>query len=97
LLLPNRPDEVTLEWSYCVPRSTFELPAFEDRLTLVVEGIEIFNREDFHVNALVQQGYGSRLAVRGPYAAQESILIQLNRWLVKRYRQQAERARGGLY
>jgi phenylpropionate dioxygenase-like ring-hydroxylating dioxygenase large terminal subunit len=92
LLLPNRPDEVTIEWSYCVPRSTIELSAFEDRMTLVREGIEIFNREDFHVNALVQQGYASRLAVRGPYAAEEGILIQLNRWLVQRYRRQAERA-----
>ena len=91
LLVPNRPETVTLRWGYCVPRGTADGPAFDDRMALVRAGIETFNREDFEVNARVQQGYRSRFAPRGPYAPEEEILVQLNRWLVRRYREQAKR------
>jgi phenylpropionate dioxygenase-like ring-hydroxylating dioxygenase large terminal subunit len=91
LLVPNRPDAVTLLWGYCVSRATRDDPAFEDRIELVRAGIETFNREDFRVNARIQQGYNSRFAQRGRYGPQEEILLQLNRWLVGRYQMQAER------
>ena len=94
LLVPNRAETVTLVWGYCVSPATRDDPAFEDRIGLARAGIDIFNREDFYVNALIQRGYGSRFAARGPYAAQEEILLQLNRWLVARYRAQAALAEG---
>ena len=92
LLVPNRPDAVTLVWGYCVPRSSHADPAFDDRMDLVRAGIETFNREDFPINARIQRGYNSRFAPRGRYGPEEQILVQLNRWLVRRYRRQAEYA-----
>jgi phenylpropionate dioxygenase-like ring-hydroxylating dioxygenase large terminal subunit len=93
LLLPNRPEVVTLHWGYCVPKTTHDDPAFSDRLALVCAGIETFNREDFDINARVQEGYRSRFAPRGRYAVEEEILLQLNRWLVRRYQSHARATR----
>jgi phenylpropionate dioxygenase-like ring-hydroxylating dioxygenase large terminal subunit len=89
LLLPTGPRTVTLRWAYCLPRAIHDLPDFEDRLDMTKAGVETFNRQDFPVNARVQLGYNSRSAVRGRYADQEKILVQLNRWLVARYRARA--------
>jgi phenylpropionate dioxygenase-like ring-hydroxylating dioxygenase large terminal subunit len=87
LLLPNAPDKVTLQWAYCVPESTLRLPMFDDLLDLTKQGIEVFNRQDFPINTSIQKGYGSRFASRGRYSNQELVLVQINRWLVKRYRE----------
>jgi hypothetical protein len=41
--------------------------------------------QDFHVDALVQQGLRSRFAPRGRYSWQEGAQVQFNKWLVRRY------------
>jgi phenylpropionate dioxygenase-like ring-hydroxylating dioxygenase large terminal subunit len=93
LLVPNAPESVTLRWAYCVPETTMRLPTFEDLLQLTREGVEVFNRQDFPVNASIQRGYRSHFAARGRYSNQELVLVQINRWLVKRYREYALGAR----
>jgi hypothetical protein len=45
------------------------------------------NRQDFPINTSIQKGYSSRFAARGRYSNQELVLVQINRWLVKRYRE----------
>src|SRR3546814_5125036 len=50
------------------------------------DGVDNFNREDVHADAMVQVGLRSRFAPRGRYSWQEETLRQLNRWLGRRYR-----------
>ena len=40
-----------------------------------------------HVDERVQKGLRSRFATRGRYSWQEGAQGQLNRWLIRRYRQ----------
>jgi hypothetical protein len=50
--------------------------------------------QDMHVDERVQAGLRSRFAARGRYSWQEGAQGQLNRWLIRRYRQTWDRMRG---
>ena len=49
-------------------------------------GLEIFNGQDLPANTAVQRGMQSRFAPRGRYSWQESVLANINTWLIDRYR-----------
>ena len=53
--------------------------------------VDNFNGADIHADTMVQVGLRSRFAPRGPYSWQEATLQQINRWLVKRYREHSRR------
>jgi phenylpropionate dioxygenase-like ring-hydroxylating dioxygenase large terminal subunit len=86
LVCPTSVGEVTLRWSYLVPRTTAELPVFGKLLAAVRSGIEDYNAEDLPMAVSMQRGLRSRYAPRGRYSHEEEVLVQFNRWLLERYR-----------
>ncbi|HEV2362748.1 MAG TPA: SRPBCC family protein [Caulobacteraceae bacterium] len=69
-------------------------PAFEHRLEMIMTSARKIIAQDMHVDELVQVGLRSRFAARGRYSWQEGAQGQLNRWLLRRYRQTWERMKG---
>jgi hypothetical protein len=59
---------------------------FEYLFAAAEAGVDNFNVQDVHADAMVQRGLRSRFGPRGRYSWQEGTLPQLNRWLVRRYR-----------
>jgi len=66
-------------------------PAFEHRLEMIMTSAKKIIAQDMHVDEQVQKGLRSRYAARGRYSWQEGAQGQLNRWLIRRYRQTWER------
>jgi hypothetical protein len=50
----------------------------------------MYNDQDVVADTAVQKGLKSRFAPRGHFSWKETTVVQLNRWLVKRYRAYAE-------
>lgn len=69
-------------------------PAFGHRLEMIMTSAKKIIAQDMHVDERVQAGLRSRFAARGRYSWQEGAQGQLNRWLVKRYRETWERLKG---
>ena len=70
-----------------------EDPGFVHRLEMIRAAAGIIMAQDQHVDALVQVGLRSRFASRGRYSWQEGAQIDLNNWLVPRYRSCWQRLR----
>ncbi len=62
-------------------------PAFEHRLEMIMTSAKKIIAQDMYVDERVQIGLRSRFAIRGRYSWQEGAQGQLNRWLLRRYRQ----------
>jgi len=71
-------------------------PSFEHRLELINSAAGKIMAQDQHVDELVQVGLRSRFAVRGRYSWQEGAQIDLNKWLVPRYRSCWKKMNGNL-
>ncbi|HEY2481242.1 MAG TPA: SRPBCC family protein, partial [Caulobacteraceae bacterium] len=69
-------------------------PAFGHRLEMIMTSAKKIIAQDMHVDERVQAGLRSRFAARGRYSWQEGAQGQLNRWLIRRYRQTWDRMRG---
>jgi hypothetical protein len=63
---------------------------FGKRIDWLVDGIMMYNDQDVVADTAVQKGLRSRFAPRGPFSWKETTVVQLNRWLYKRYREYAE-------
>ena len=68
-------------------------PGFVHRLEMIRAAAGIIMAQDQHVDALVQVGLRSRFAARSRYSWQEGAQIDLNNWLVPRYRSCWQRLR----
>ena len=89
LVLPSGANKITLRIGLCVPPSAFAVENFEKRIDWLVDGIMMYNDQDVVADTAVQKGSRSRFAPRGRYSWKETTVVQLNRWLVKRYRDYA--------
>ena len=89
LVLPNGPNEITLRIGLCVPPESTRVQSFEKLMDWVVDGIMMYNEQDVRANTLTQIGLKSRFARQGSMSWKETTVLQLNRWLVHRYRQYA--------
>ena len=87
IVRPKTVDTIDLEIGYLVHPSALEHPMFDHLLTMSDAGVQVFVRQDQDATTKVQRGMHSRFAARGRYSWQEASHVQLNRWLVKRYRQ----------
>ena len=85
-VLPTSATTCTLTTAYLFPKSTVDLPSFRRILEMAELGLEIFNGQDLPANTAVQRGMQSRFAPRGRYSWQESVLANINTWLIDRYR-----------
>jgi phenylpropionate dioxygenase-like ring-hydroxylating dioxygenase large terminal subunit len=95
ILRPTGVDVMEQDTGILVAPGAMEDPAFEHRLEMIMTSAKKIIAQDMHVDGLVQQGLRSRYAARGRYSWQEGAQGQLNRWLIKRYRETWERMKGG--
>lgn len=86
LVRPKSAQTIDVEITYLVHPSALEDPLFKEKLDLSDTGVQVFVRQDQDATTKVQRGLRSRFAPRGRYSWQEETHVQLNRWLVKRYR-----------
>ena len=75
---------------WLLPRSSVELPDFQDRAAQVLEGGAKIWAQDVPENMGMQRGKKSSFAPEGIYGPLEITLIQFNMWLINAYKR-AER------
>lgn len=80
---------------WCVPRSTADLPDFDERAARLMEGSRQLGEQDTAVNLAMQRTKYSRFAPRGRMSYLEETLSQFNCWLADKYRVQAARMSAG--
>jgi phenylpropionate dioxygenase-like ring-hydroxylating dioxygenase large terminal subunit len=90
LVLPTGANKLSLRIGLCVPPDALSLENFGKRIEWLVDGIMMYNDQDVVADTAVQKGTRSRFAPRGPLSWKETTVVQLNRWLFKRYREYAE-------
>lgn len=86
-IFPNGANSISIQIGYLFHPRVVEMPMFDVRLAQAKADVDNFNGADIHADTMVQVGLRSRFAPRGPYSWQEATLQQINRWLVKRYRE----------
>jgi phenylpropionate dioxygenase-like ring-hydroxylating dioxygenase large terminal subunit len=74
---------------WLLPRTTTELPDFEQRKATVLKGAAKIWAQDVPLNLGMQDGKRSRFAPPGYYTALETTLVQFNAWLLHAYREAA--------
>jgi phenylpropionate dioxygenase-like ring-hydroxylating dioxygenase large terminal subunit len=90
LVLPRGANEISLRISICVPPDALKVKNFDYLVKWIVDGVMMYNDQDVAADTSVQKGLRSQFAPRGPFSWKETTIVQLNRWLVRRYRQYAE-------
>src|SRR3546814_2181126 len=65
IITPQGPESITIDISYCFDAEALQHPLFEQLLVMAEDGVDNFNREDVHADAMVQVGLRSRFAPRG--------------------------------
>jgi len=76
---------------WLLPRTTTELPDFNERAAMVMEGGAKIWAQDVPENTGMQYGKKSRFAPEGIYGPLETTLVQFNAWLIEAYRKAAQR------
>ncbi len=90
-IFPNGANSISIQIGYLFHPRVVEMPMFDVRFAQARADVDNFNGADIHADTMVQVGLRSRFAPRGPYSWQEATLQQINRWLVKRYREHYRR------
>lgn len=71
---------------WLLPRSTVNLPDFDERAAAVCAGGAKIWAQDVPVNLSMQRGKGSAFVPEGTYGPLETTLLQFNEWLLRSYR-----------
>jgi phenylpropionate dioxygenase-like ring-hydroxylating dioxygenase large terminal subunit len=90
IILPKGANEISLRIGLCVPPDSTKVDNFEHIVRWIVDGVMMYNEQDVVADTLVQRGLRSKFAPRGPMSWKETTVVQLNRWLLQRYRTYAE-------
>jgi phenylpropionate dioxygenase-like ring-hydroxylating dioxygenase large terminal subunit len=77
---------------WLLPRSSVDLPDFEKRAAMVLQGGAKIWAQDVPENLGMQKGKKSRFAPKGVYGPLEKTLIQFNAWLIHAYMTAIEKA-----
>ena len=83
-ILPLETDRIDLTLNLAVPRSSMDLPDFQDRLKTMVDGTLEFHNEDMEICDAVQSGLKSNMAKQGRLSWIEKSLWQFNQWYLKK-------------
>jgi phenylpropionate dioxygenase-like ring-hydroxylating dioxygenase large terminal subunit len=83
---PTSVDTIDLEVGYVLHPKSLEHPLFDLLFAQSELGVRVIIEQDIDATTRVQQGLKSRFAPRSRYSWQEEAQNQLNRWLVRRYR-----------
>lgn len=89
LILPSGAHKISLRIGLCVPPDSLSVENFAKRIDWIVDGIMMYNDQDVVADTSVQKGTRSRWAPRGRMSWKETTVVQLYRWLFKRYRDYA--------
>jgi phenylpropionate dioxygenase-like ring-hydroxylating dioxygenase large terminal subunit len=84
---PRTVGSIDLEIGYVVDPKALEHPLFDLLFAQSEMGVRVIVEQDIDATTRVQRGLRSRFAPRGRYSWQEEAQNQLNRWLVRRYRE----------
>jgi phenylpropionate dioxygenase-like ring-hydroxylating dioxygenase large terminal subunit len=76
----------TMSIGSLVAPGAMKLPMFDRLMKINRDGVQEIVAQDLHVDEMVQHGLRSKFAPRGRYSWQEGAQLQLNLWLVDRYR-----------
>ena len=87
IIRPQSAGKIAISIGYCFHPDALREPLFDLLFEQAKTGVNNFNVQDVHADEMVQRGLRSRFAPRGRYSWQEETLSQLNRWLVRRYRE----------
>jgi phenylpropionate dioxygenase-like ring-hydroxylating dioxygenase large terminal subunit len=71
---------------WLLPRSSVELPDFNERAAMVLEGGAKIWAQDVPENLGMQRAKKSRFAPQGLYGPLETTLVQFNTWLINAYK-----------
>lgn len=93
-LNPTSVTSIDLEVGYVLHPKALEHPLFDLLFAQSEMGVRIIVEQDIDATTRVQRGLRSRFAPRGRYSYQEEAQRQLNRWLVRRYREHWDRRPG---
>jgi phenylpropionate dioxygenase-like ring-hydroxylating dioxygenase large terminal subunit len=86
IVRPKTADTIDVEIGYLFHPTALEHPMFDHLLQMSDAGVQVFVKQDQDATTKVQRGLHSRYAARGRYSWQEESHVQLNKWLVERYR-----------
>lgn len=90
IIMPKGANQISLRIGLCVPPESTKVENFDHIVRWIVDGVMMYNDQDVKADTLVQRGLKSKFAPRGPFSWKETTIVQLNRWLVARYRSYAE-------
>lgn len=88
------PEEMTFQRTWMVAPGVMKEPLFKERMDIYIATSATIGEQDRHVDAMVQIGLRSRFANRGRYSWQERAQLDLNNWLVSRYKNHWDRMSG---
>lgn len=91
VILPQSAGLITLRVGVLTSYDNLSLPTAQALLRGTIEGITIYNDQDAVANTQTHRGLRSRFAPRSRWAPAEKTLVQLNAWLIKRYKAYAAR------
>ena len=91
ILRPTGPETMEQDTGVLVAPGASKHPLFQNKFEMTMNQASHIIAQDMYVDELVQVGLRSKFAPRGRYSWQEGAQIQLNRWLIKRYRETYER------
>lgn len=86
IIRPDGPETHVMDTGLLFTPGAMNDPAYPHKLEAMWVATKHIIEQDFHVDALVQQGLKSRFAKRGRYSWQEEAQAGLNRWLITRYK-----------
>jgi phenylpropionate dioxygenase-like ring-hydroxylating dioxygenase large terminal subunit len=86
MVLPDGPDRMNLRIGYLYPEESTKHPLFEQLYKIQQDSLVLFHQQDASSDISLQKGMRSRFRRPGRFSYQEESLFQLNRWLLKRYK-----------
>jgi len=86
ILRPTGPQTLEMDTGLLFAPKAPRDPGFEDKLDMIMAQAAKIIAQDFHVDKHVQIGLNSRYAIRGRYSWEEGAQVQLNRFLIHRFR-----------
>jgi phenylpropionate dioxygenase-like ring-hydroxylating dioxygenase large terminal subunit len=86
VILPQAAGDITLRVGLLTTYDNLGLPTADALLKGTLDGIGIFNEQDVVANISTAKGMRSRIAPRSRWAPAEKTLVQINAWLIKRYK-----------
>lgn len=79
-------NELAMTRGWLVAPGAMQQPLFAERMAIGQQSARTIVLQDLHVDELIPIGMRSRFATRGRFSWQEGSQLQLNRWLVQRYK-----------